>query len=88
MIKDSQLVYSHKQNKRIFDVAEKENIQVQRAVYHNYATDGFQIVAHGFPVSVVGVPCRYSHSSFETINLGDVETSIDLVYHFLLSESG
>jgi len=88
VIKDSQLVYSHKQNRRIFDIAEKENIPIQRAVYHNYATDGFQIVSHGFPVSVVGVPCRYSHSSFETINLGDVETSIELVYRFLLSESG
>ena len=88
VIKDSQLVYSYKQNKRIFEVAEKMDIPIQRAVYHNYATDGFQIVAQGFPISVIGVPCRYSHSSFETIRLADVEASIDLLYHFLISMSG
>jgi len=48
-------VYSYKQNKRIFEAAENLDIPIQRAVYHNYATDGFQIVAQGFPISVIGL---------------------------------
>ena len=85
VIKDNQLVYSHKQNQRILGIAETQGISVQRAVYHNYATDGFQIASQGQIVSVIGVPCRYSHSSFESINLTDVESTLQLVYHFLLS---
>ncbi|MHA1903409.1 MAG: M42 family metallopeptidase [Candidatus Thorarchaeota archaeon] len=85
VIKDNQLVYSHKQNQRILGIAEAQGISVQRAVYHNYATDGFQIASHGQVVSVIGVPCRYSHSSFEAINLTDVESTLQLVYHFLSS---
>ena len=86
VIKDSQLVYSHKQNQRFLRIAEEKGISFQRAVYHNYATDGFQIASQGQIVSVIGVPCRYSHSSFEAINLTDVESTIQLVYHFLLSK--
>ena len=84
VIKDSQIVYSHQQNKIFFDVADENNIPIQRAVYHNYATDGFPLAAQGLPVSTIGIPCRYTHSSFETINLRDVEQAIDLVYQFLL----
>ncbi len=85
VIKDSQIVYSHEQNRIFFEVAEKNDIAIQRAVYHNYATDGFPIAAQGLPVSTIGIPCRYTHSSFETINLDDVNTAIDLVYKFLLN---
>jgi len=87
VIKDSQIVYSHKLNKKIIAIAEDRKIDIQRAVYHNYATDGFPIAAHGQPVAVIAVPCRYSHSSFESIDPADVLSSLDLIYHFLLSEA-
>ncbi|MFW9933537.1 MAG: M20/M25/M40 family metallo-hydrolase, partial [Candidatus Thorarchaeota archaeon] len=86
VVKDSQLVYSHKLNKRLFEVASKKHIRIQRAVYHHYATDGFRIAAQGQPVSTVGIPCRYTHSSFECIDPSDVENVIDLVFSFLLGE--
>ncbi len=86
VIKDSQIVYSHELNKRIFAAAEKSGIPVQRAVYHNYATDGFQIVSQGQLVSVVAIPCRYSHSSFEAINLDDVEKTVRLIETALLEK--
>ena len=85
VVKDSQLVYSHVINKRIFEVAEEKGIEIQRAVYHNYATDGFPIAAQGQPVSTIGVPCRYTHSSFECIDPMDLVKTIDLVFHFLVS---
>jgi putative aminopeptidase FrvX len=80
VIKDTQIHYSHEQNKKIFAIADEKKIEIQRAVYHNYATDGFQIAAQGERVSVIGVPCRYTHSSFEMIDLDDMKSAIDLIY--------
>jgi len=86
VIKDTHLHYSHQQNQRLIDTAEKRDIPYQRAVFHNYMTDGVQMVAHGQVVSAIGIPCRYSHSSFETIRLDDVKNTIKLVRHFLEGE--
>ncbi len=87
VVKDTQIVYSHKLNKKIIATAEESDIGIQRAVYHNYATDGFPMATHGQPVAVIAVPCRYSHSSFEAIDPADVENTLDLIYHFLISEA-
>jgi len=86
VVKDSQLVYSHKINQKIIEIAEKRDIPIQRAVYHNYATDGYRIAAQGQPVSTIGIPCRYTHSSFECIDPSDVERAIELVFHFLIEQ--
>jgi putative aminopeptidase FrvX len=59
------------------------DVPIQRAVYHNYSTDGFQIASQGQIVSAIGVPCRYSHSSFETLNLQDAENALQLLINFL-----
>ncbi|MFQ5884397.1 MAG: M42 family metallopeptidase [Thermoplasmata archaeon] len=83
VIKDSQVHYSHELNMEIIKTAEKNGIPIQRAVYHNYATDGFQMILQGQIASTIGVPCRYSHSSFETVTLDDVESTIKLVSLFL-----
>ncbi len=83
VVKDSQLHYSHEMIERLVATAKKNSIPVQRAVYHNYATDGLQMVMQGQKVSTLGIPCRYSHSSFETLNLTDVENAIQLLMQFL-----
>jgi endoglucanase len=83
VVKDTQLHYSHEMNERLVATAEKNSIPVQRAVYHNYATDGLQMVMQGLIVSTLAIPCRYSHSSFETLNLADVESAIRLLMQFL-----
>ncbi|MFW9800462.1 MAG: M42 family metallopeptidase, partial [Candidatus Thorarchaeota archaeon] len=83
VIKDSQVHYSHELNMQIIKVAEKNSIPIQRAVYHNYATDGFQMILQGQIASTIGVPCRYSHSSFETVTLDDIESTNRLVSLFL-----
>ncbi|MHA2141493.1 MAG: M42 family metallopeptidase [Candidatus Thorarchaeota archaeon] len=83
VIKDTQLHYSHEMIERLVAAAEKNNIPFQRAVYHNYATDGLQMAMQGQMVSTLGIPCRYSHSSFETMRLEDVENAIQLLIRFL-----
>ncbi|MFW9957603.1 MAG: M42 family metallopeptidase [Candidatus Odinarchaeota archaeon] len=84
VIKDNAMHYSHKLIQEILDTAGKEEIPVQRAVYHNYVTDGVQFAAQGQMTAVVAVPCRYSHSSFETINVKDVEMLLHLIEKFLV----
>jgi endoglucanase len=83
VVKDTQLHYSHEMVERLTATAEKSDIPFQRAVYHNYATDGLQMAMQGQLVSTVAIPCRYSHSSFESLNLADVENAIQLLMTFL-----
>jgi endoglucanase len=83
VVKDTQLHYSHEMNERLVATAENNKIPIQRAVYHNYATDGLQMVMQGLIVSTLAIPCRYSHSSFETLNLADVDSAIQLLMQFL-----
>ncbi len=83
VVKDTQLHYSHEMIEKLVQTAEKSSIPFQRAVYHNYATDGLQMAMQGQMVSTVAIPCRYSHSSFETLNLADVENGIQLLVRFL-----
>ena len=83
VIKDTQMHYSHQLNQRLFETAEFGKLPIQRAVYHNYATDGFQIASQGQLVSTLGVPCRYSHSSFETLNLEDAKETLRLLTNVL-----
>jgi endoglucanase len=85
VIKDDAMHYSHELVQVILETAEREKIPVQRAVYHNYLTDGVQFAMQGQKVAVTAIPCRYSHSSFETINLKDVEMVIQLLEKVLLA---
>jgi putative aminopeptidase FrvX len=85
VIKDSAMHYSHRLLKEILIAAEKEDIPIQRAVFHNYATDGAQFAAQGQMTSVIAVPCRYSHSSFEMINVNDVDMILRLLEKFFMS---
>ena len=85
VIKDDAMHYSHDLVRLIVDTAETEKIPIQRAVYHHYLTDGVQFAMQGQKVAVTAIPCRYSHSSFETINLKDVEITIQLLEKVLLT---
>lgn len=83
VIKDNALHYSHELILRIVKIAEMEKIPIQRAVFHNYMTDGVQFASQGQTVAVLAVPCRYSHSAFEAVNLLDVEMTIHLMMKLL-----
>jgi putative aminopeptidase FrvX len=46
-------------------------------------TDGVQFATQGQIVAVLAIPCRYSHSSFETVSLLDVDMTIHLLMKWL-----
>ncbi len=83
VVKDNALHYSHDLIQSIIKTAEDEKIPIQRAVFHSYMTDGVQFATHGQVVAVLAIPCRYSHSSFETVNLLDVDMTIHLLMKWL-----
>ena len=85
VIKDSAMHYSHEFVKRVITTAEKEKIPIQRAVFHSYMTDGVQFASQGQVVSVLAIPCRYSHSSFESVNLLDIDMTIHLLMKIMTS---
>ena len=85
VVKDNAMHYSHEIIKNLISVAEREGIPIQRAVYHNYTTDGVRFASEGQRTCVVAVPCRYSHSSFETLSLSDVEMSVQLILGYITS---
>ena len=83
VIKDNTLHYSHNLIQSITKTAEREKIPIQRAVFYSYMTDGVQFATQGQIVAVLAIPCRYSHSSFETVNLLDVDMTIHLLMKWL-----
>ncbi len=87
VIKDKAMHYSHDLIQSIIKTAEKEEIPIQRAVFHSYMTDGVQFASHNQVVSVLAVPCRYSHSSFETVSLLDIDMTIHLLLKLLRTSS-
>jgi len=87
VIKDSALHYSHDLIQRIIKIAAKEEIPIQRAVFHSYMTDGVQFASQGQVVAVLAIPCRYSHSSFETVSLLDIDMTIHLLMKVLGTSS-
>ena len=47
-----------------------------------------QIVAGGTATAILSIPLRYMHTPIETIQLSDVQSVADLIYHFLRSFDG
>jgi endoglucanase len=45
---------------------------------------GVQFAGKGVPSATVKIPSRYTHGPVETVSLGDVEATIDLLYHALM----
>ncbi|MHA2176298.1 MAG: M42 family metallopeptidase [Candidatus Hodarchaeales archaeon] len=83
VIKDFSAHYSHSLNTLIESTAKKNEIDIQKAVFRNYNTDGMYFFMQGYPTANIAVPCRYTHTNFETIRLIDVENTRNLVLKIL-----
>lgn len=83
VIKDFSIHYNFEMINLFTEFAEKANIPYQRAVYDRYSTDGMEFFKHGMKTLTLGIPCRYTHTDFETINLEDVQNCINLILTFI-----
>lgn len=65
----------------MLDTAKERGICVQREVLPYGGTDGGAIQASrcGVPTGVISIPCRYVHSTAETVDMRDVQAALDLL---------
>jgi len=67
----------------LIETARKAGIPVQPAVSSIGGYDSGAFNRHGLQSAVVAIPCRYTHSPFETIHLKDMEYTVQLLKTFL-----
>lgn len=73
---------------RLVDVATARQIRYQiGANGRGTPTDAniFQTTRAGVATGLISIPCRYMHSSVETVSLDDAEGAVDLLTSFVLS---
>jgi len=63
------------------DTAEKNNIPYQREILLGGSTDaaGIQISRAGIASGCISIPCRFVHTVSETVDINDVQASVDLL---------
>lgn len=65
----------------MLETARENGIAVQREVLPYGGTDGGAIQRSrcGVPTGVISIPCRYVHSTAETVDMRDVQAALDLL---------
>ena len=75
-------------NKQLVEVAQKNNIPLQRQACSRYTgtdTDAFAYSNGGVPSALISLPLRYMHTTVEMIHKDDVDNVIRLIYEMILS---
>lgn len=80
-LQDTGLVVPAPVRDLMIDTAEKKGISYQREILMMGSTDaaGIHLSRAGVPSGVISIPCRYTHSVSETVDMSDVQASIDLL---------
>jgi endoglucanase len=81
--KDFSIHYSYQLIKELENSAKKNQVPLQKAVFKNYNTDGMYFFMHGYPTVTLAIPCRYTHTNFETVRLKDIQNTLSLLKNFL-----
>ncbi|MEX2314738.1 MAG: M20/M25/M40 family metallo-hydrolase, partial [Thermomicrobiales bacterium] len=84
--KDAGIHYDVRIIDHLSDIAARESIPVQHAVYEQIGSDGSALIKQGIPTALLGPSTRYTHSAFEMIDERDVEHSLRLLRAFVTAE--
>jgi tetrahedral aminopeptidase len=77
--KDISMVYDRRVGGELWTAAQAAGRTLQEGAFRAYFGDGRELVRAGSRTALLALPCRYTHSSFETIDLGDLEALIDVL---------
>jgi endoglucanase len=77
--KDVSMVYDREIGRELWAAAQSAGRRLQDGVFRAYLTDGREMVRSGAKTALLALPCRYTHSSFETIDIEDLEALIDIL---------
>lgn len=79
---DASCHYSRRLCDELLAAGGRASVPVQRAVYQFYGSDGASLLRRGVEAALLTYPTRYTHTPVETIDLNDVEATIDLLVEF------
>ena len=81
--RDASIHYDIDIIKELRVTAEKNGIPYQHGIFEHYGSDSASMIAGGAKPNLLCVPCRYSHSPFEMVFLGDLELLVQLLHKFV-----
>ena len=81
--KDFSVHYHDSLIKEIERLADTKTIPIQKAIFKNYRTDGELFVMEGHPTVMLAIPCRYTHTYFETVRKEDILNMVKLIIHLI-----
>lgn len=84
--KDGRIAYDHRLTWAIADVAADRDIPLQHAVMPGATTDGIPMLRAGVPTAYMGLPTRYTHTSFEMADPVDIRHTVELLEAVVTSE--
>lgn len=84
-IKDSSVICNDVMVDELIDCAKSNKIKYQLEILNYGGTDTSSIQASGTGAiaAAISIPCRYIHSSVETIDMADVKACVDLTVAYL-----
>jgi endoglucanase len=80
---DMQVAYDQALSWRLVDAAGRAGVPFQQAAFTLYGTDGRAFLDSGSPSAVLAPPVRYTHTTFEMADVGDVEATVALLEAFV-----
>lgn len=80
-VKDAGLLVPPSVKNLMMETAAKHHIPYQLEILKGGSTDaaGIQLAHAGVPSGCISIPCRYVHTVSETVDMGDVQASVDLL---------
>lgn len=63
--------------------AQAKRVPVQHATFPNFSSDGSEWMKEGIPTGMIAFPCRYTHSTHETVRESDLKQMADLLAAFV-----
>lgn len=79
---DGSAHYSRKISQRLVEVAQREEIPFQRAIFQQYGSDAAALIKRGVDSALIAYPTRYTHSPIEMVDERDIEHCVDLIVAF------
>jgi len=75
--KDALVHYDYALTAALERAARAAKLPIQHAVFGSFGSDGAALMRADIPAALVAFPTRYTHSSFETGHLGDIEALVE-----------
>lgn len=85
---DASCHYSRKLSDQLVWVAKSNDIPIQSAVFQFYGSDGGALLRRGVETALVTYPTRYTHSPIETVDVADLEATVELLVQFCVDAEG